>query len=290
MVISQTGTATRARSRRINRYKIKRRLASVLRGLAIGLFLFFFLFIFFWMILMSLKDQRTVTAYPPVWFFKPTFVNYVNVFKTTPFSKYLLNSSIIGTVSVAFSLLLGLPAAYAVARYRLTGLAFPALLMRMLPGIAFLVPFFVIFNRLGLKDSYLGMIIAHMTLSLPLIIWIMIGFFEDIPSELEDAAVIDGCGKFMSFYRVALPLCLPGVTAVTILGFIFSWNNFMFVLVLGGPKTMTLPLAVYSFISFECINWGALAAAATLITIPIIILSVIIQRYLVAGLTTGAVK
>ena len=147
MALGQQTTAKPPAPRRFLNYSRRKRLANVACGLVIGIFLILFLFIFVWMILMSLKDQRTVTAYPPVWIFRPTFKNYAAVFTTAPFAKYLLNSTIIGLFSVAVALVLGLPAAYAAARFRVTGLIFPTLLMRMLPGIAFLVPFFVLFNR-----------------------------------------------------------------------------------------------------------------------------------------------
>jgi len=250
----------------------------------------FFLFTLAWMVLSSLKSNVQVTAYPPLWVFRPTFQNYVDVFTKNPFFSYMLNSTIIAVAAVGIGLVCGLPAAYSMARHRQAALGFLVLSVRILPGIAFLVPLFVIYRRLGLINTLGGIVLTHVIVVLPLIIWIMAGFFEDIPRELEEAALIDGCSRVGTFVRIVLPLSRPGIVAATILSFIASWNNFIFVLILGGKDTVTLPMAVYSFVSFEDVNWGGLTAAATIITVPILVLSLIVQRYLAGGLTMGAVK
>jgi multiple sugar transport system permease protein len=250
----------------------------------------FFLFTFVWMVLSSLKTNVQVTAFPPLWLFRPTFQNYVDVFAKNPFFSYMVNSTIIAIAAVAIGLLCGLPAAYTMARHRQTGLGALFLMLRILPGIAFLVPLFVIYREFGLINTLSGIVLAHIIIVLPLVIWIMAGFFEDIPRELEEAALIDGCTRVGTFVRIVLPLSKPGLVAASILSFIASWNNFIFVLILGGKDTVTLPMAVYSFVSFEDVNWGGLTAAATVITVPILVLSLIVQRYLVGGLTMGAVK
>jgi multiple sugar transport system permease protein len=250
----------------------------------------FFLFTLAWMVLSSLKSNVQVTAYPPLWVFRPTLQNYVDVFTKNPFFSYMVNSTIIAVAAVGIGLVCGLPAAYSMARHRQAALGFLVLSVRILPGIAFLVPLFVIYRRLGLINTLGGIVLTHVIVVLPLIIWIMAGFFEDIPRELEEAALIDGCSRVGTFVRIVLPLSRPGIVAATILSFIASWNNFIFVLILGGKDTVTLPMAVYSFVSFEDVNWGGLTAAATIITVPILILSLIVQRYLAGGLTMGAVK
>jgi multiple sugar transport system permease protein len=252
--------------------------------------LVFFLFPLVWMILSSLKTNVQVTAYPPLWLFRPTLRNYTDVFANNPFFSYVVNSTIVAVLAVGIGLLCGLPAAYTMARYRQASLGFLFLMVRILPGIAFLVPLFVIYRRLGLIDTIGGIVLAHITIVLPLVIWIMAGFFEDIPRELEEAALIDGCSRIGTFVRIVLPLSKPGIVAATILSFIASWNNFIFVLILGGDNTVTLPMAVYSFVSFEDVNWGGLTAAATVITVPILVLSLVVQRYLAGGLTMGAIK
>ncbi len=276
--------------RRPGRRRLARAAEAVLfYGTLTGL-LAFFLFTLVWMILSSLKTNVQATAYPPIWLFRPTLQNYVDVFTKNPFFSYMVNSTIIAGAAVGIGLVCGLPAAYSMARHRQAALGFLVLMVRILPGIAFLVPLFVIYRRLGLINTLGGIVLTHIIVVLPLVIWIMAGFFEDIPRELEEAALIDGCSRVGTFVRIVLPLSKPGIVAATILSFIASWNNFIFVLILGGKDTITLPMAVYSFVSFEDVNWGGLTAAATIITVPILVLSLIVQRYLAGGLTMGAVK
>jgi len=249
-----------------------------------------FVFPLAWMVLTSLKTAVHATAYPPLWLFRPTLQNYVDVFANNPFFLYMMHSTLIAVCAVGVCLLTGLPAAYAIARYRLRKLGLLILLVKFLPGIVFLVPLFVIYRQLGLINTLGGVALAHIIIVLPLVIWIMVGFFEDITRELEEAAIIDGSTRVGIFLRIVLPLSKPGIVAATSLGFIASWNNFIFVLILGGTNTVTLPKAVYSFVSFEDVNWGGLTAAATVITVPILALSLIVQRHLAGGLTIGAVK
>ena len=274
--------------------RARRRVARIVNGLVFcvtlaGLLLFFLLTLG-WMVLSSFKSNVQVTAYPPLWVFTPTLQNYVDVFTKNPFFSYMLNSTIIAMTAVGIGLVCGLPAAYSMARHRQAALGFLVLSARILPGIAFLVPLFVIYRQLGLINTHVGIILTHIIVVLPMIVWIMAGFFEDIPRDLEEAALIDGCSRVATFARIVLPLSLPGIVAATILSFIASWNNFIFVLILGGKDTITLPMAVYSFVSFEDVNWGGLTAAATIITVPILALSLVVQRFLVGGLTMGAIK
>ncbi|MCY4117811.1 MAG: carbohydrate ABC transporter permease [Caldilineaceae bacterium] len=256
----------------------------------LSVFLVFFLFIFFWMFVSSFKPNLLIVSDPPVWFFIPTLDHYGEVFRRNPFGRYLFNSLTIAVSSVGLSLVVGLPAAYSIAKYKQDGLALALLVVRMLPGITFLVPLFIVYKRLGLLDSHAGIVITHILTVLPLIMWVMIGFFEDVPTELLDAALIDGCSQLGTMVRIMIPLSLPGITAVSILSFISSWNNFIFVLILGGSKTMTLPLAVYSFLTYGQVNWGALCAAATVVTLPVLLLALVVQRFLAGGLTMGAIK
>ena len=284
-----TATGTRPKGER-RRRDLRRAADGLLFYGTLLVLLVFFLFPLVWMVLSSLKTNVQATAYPPVWLFWPTLRNYVSVFADNPFFSYTVNSTVVAVVAVGIGLLFGLPAGYAMARYRQRSLGFLFLTVRILPGIAFLVPLFVIYRRLGLINTLGGIAIAHVILVLPLVVWVMAGFFEDIPRELEEAALIDGCSRAGTFVRIVLPLSRPGIIAATILSFIASWNNFLFVLILGGKDTVTLPMAVYSFVSFEDVNWGGLTAAATVITLPILVLSVVVQRYLAGGLIMGAVK
>jgi multiple sugar transport system permease protein len=270
--------------------RLLRLVNTVLFYLVVLFLLALFMFVFIWMVLTSLKLPRDVTTYPPVWLFKPTLENYRQVLTKTPLLLFFRNSVIIAVASVGVSLLISLPAAYSIAKYRQRKLALVILIVRMLPAIVFALPFFVMYRTLGLIDTHIGLVIIHLTLVVPLATWILIGFFEDVPSELEDAAMIDGTTRVGAFFRIALPLAAPGLVVAAILGFIQSWNNFLFVLILGGGNTTTLPMAVYNFMVFENIQFGPLAAAAALITLPIILMAIFVQRYLVAGLSMGAVK
>ena len=259
-----------------------------------GLVIFFMLptvFVFYWMITLSLKPQVEATAFPPHFFwFSVTFKGYVDVFAKNPFLLYTWNSLVVATGSTLLALIVGLPCAYSIAHWRQRGLALIVLVARIIPGISYLIPWYILFRNLKMVDTYLALILTHLVVGLPIVIWVMIGFFEDIPTELREAAMIDGCTDYGAFWRVAVPLVKPGVVATGILSFIFSWNNFLFSVILAGRNTRTLPIAVFNMIGYEEINWGPLAAAATLITLPVIILTLIIQRHIVTGLTFGAVK
>jgi len=249
-----------------------------------------FLFPLVWMFLSSLKTQVENTAYPPVWIFTPTLQNYQEVFQKNPFVTFTWNSFVVAAGSTGLALVLGLPGAYAIARFKRTGIALAILTARMAPGIAYLIPWFILFTKAKMIDTYTALILTHLIVALPLVLWVMIGFFEDVPTELIEAARIDGCSNWAAFLRVALPLAKPGIVATGILSFIFSWNNFLFSLIIAGFKTRTLPIAVYNFLSYEEINWGGLTAAATVITLPVLLLALLVQKHIVRGLTFGALK
>lgn len=268
----------------------RRRLRRGAFYLTLGLVSVPVLFVFYWMLATSLKDQGSVTAYPPTFLFRPTLANYRKVLGRTPFPSFLLNSAVVGAGATGLGLLLGLPAAYSIARFRQSRLAVGVLVSRMAPGIGYLVPWFMLFSQVGLVDTHLALILTHLILTLPLTIWVMVPFFEDLPPGMEEAALIDGCSWYGVLWHVAIPLTRPGMVAAGILSFIFSWNNFLFALILGGDRTRTLPVAVFNFMTFEEVNWGAVAAAATLICLPVVLLALLIQRHLVSGLTLGGVK
>jgi len=248
-----------------------------------------FLFPFFWMLLGSFKQEVDFMAYPPVWIFKPTVENYVSVFVENDFGTFALNSTIVAALTTFFGLLFGIPGAYAVARYKKTGFALIVLAARMAPGIAFLLPWFVLFVQLKLTNTYFALVTAHLIFTLPLTLWMMIGFIEAIPREIEQAAMVDGCTVWGSLFRIVVPLTLPGVAASGILSFIFSWNNFLFSVVLAGESTKTLPVAVFNFIGYQSIAWGPLSAAASIITLPVLFLALIVQKYIVQGLAAGGI-
>jgi multiple sugar transport system permease protein len=249
-----------------------------------------FIFVFIWMVMASLKTHLQNTAIPPLLIFDPTFENYHRVFTRTPILQYFNNSVIVAVGSTGLGLLLGLPAAFSIALFRQHGLALAVLSSRIMPGMSYLVPWFILFSALQLIGTHAAVILSHLTVTMPLVIWILIGFFEDLPRELFEAARIDGCSVYGAFTRVALPLALPGVIVSGILAFIFSWNNFMLSLILGGSGVRTLPVAVYNFIGETQIDWGGLNATATTVTLPVVFFVLIVQRHVVRGLTLGAVK
>ena len=263
----------------------------VVFGLSLGLLMAPTVFFFYWMISLSLKTDVESLAYPPVLIPRAlTLANYAYVFANSPLPRFAINSVIVAVGSTGLSLLLGIPAGYGIARSHRYGTALLILVARMTPALSYLIPWFLLFQELGLANTYQALILTHLIIGLPLVIWVMIGFFEGVPLELEDAALIDGCSRFGSFLRVAVPLTRPGIVVSGILAFIFSWNNFIFAVVLAGPRLQTLPVAVFSMMSFEQTNWGPLAAAALLITAPVLILTMTVQRDIVAGLAAGGMK
>jgi multiple sugar transport system permease protein len=245
---------------------------------------------FFWMLESSFKTQVDIISWPPKFAFKPTLANYARTFGEQDFLQYFLNSSIVGVSAVALSLLLGLPAAYSIARFGQKKLSVFILVARLMPGISFLMPWYIIFSRLHLMDSYIALILSHMLIALPVVVWIMSSYFETVPLEMEESAMVDGATRQRAFLSIILPLSGPGIVTATTLSFIFSWNNFMFSQVLSMEKTKTLPIAIYNFVSYAEVDWGAVMAVAVAIMTPAIILTMIFQKYVVKGLTMGAVK
>ncbi|MCS6827686.1 MAG: carbohydrate ABC transporter permease [Caldilinea sp.] len=276
--------ATRARRRRL------RLIGNLIYGLALFAVFFFMLTPFLWMVLNAFKTPLQIIRLPPELIFEPTMRNFQNVFGTQNFMRYIINSLIIGAGCTLIGLLIGLPAAYSIARFRQNRLALVILMARMVPGITFLVPLFIVFRTLGMIDTYTSLILTHMLVGLPFIVWVMVPFFESIPRELTEAAVVDGASALRTFVTVVLPLSGPGIVTASILSFVFSWNNFMFSIVLASSRTRTVPVAIYNFISYAQIDWGGLMAAAVVITLPVLVLAIVTQRYVIRGLTAGAIK
>jgi multiple sugar transport system permease protein len=248
------------------------------------------LFVFVWMILTGLKTGIQNISYPPEFLFTPTLENFRAVFQQYNFFRYLLNSFIIATLATAISLVLGLPAAYSIAKYRQNKIGIIILIARMTPFVSYLLPWYIIFRYLKLIDTYSALTITHLIITMPMVIWLMVSFFESMPSELEDAAMIDGCSRWQSFLLIVLPLVRNGIATAAIMSFIFSWNQFLFSLILSGPKTKTVPVAVYNFISYGKIDWAGIGAAATLIVLPVSIFAFFVRKSIVQGLTMGALK
>jgi multiple sugar transport system permease protein len=247
--------------------------------------------IFLWMISLSLKNELDNTAYPPVFIpSPPTFQNYLDVFEKNNFLLYFWNSILVTGGAVLIGLLVGVPAGYGIARSKAYRTAVMILIARMTPALSYLIPLFLVFQLLGMIGTISALLVTHLVITIPIIVWVMIGYFEGIPQELEDAAYVDGATLWQSFRYIAMPLARPGMMVGAILAFIFSWNNFVFSVVLGGKNSRTLPSAVYNSLTFEQISWGPLAAAALLVTLPVIVLTIVAQREIVAGLSAGGLK
>jgi multiple sugar transport system permease protein len=248
-----------------------------------------FFFIFFYMFWNSLKPDYLFFE-PEVWIFEPMWSNYTEVFEYSDLLPNIINSLIISGSATFIGILCGLLTAYTIARYNMRKLAMAILLTRMIPFITALVPFWILYKHAGLLNTYMGIILAHLVITIPFGVWIMIGFIEDIPKELEESAWIDGATRTQAFWKVVVPLSTPGLVATAILCFIFSWNNFMLALVLGGFDVSTAPVSVYKYSDPDAGGSGQMMAAATLVTIPVFFIVLMIQKQLASGLTVGAVK
>ena len=248
-----------------------------------------FFFIFFYMFWNSLKPDYLFFE-PETWFFEPMWSNYTDVFEYSDLLSNVYNSLIISGFATIIGIICGLLTAYTIARYEMKKLALTILFTKQLPFITALVPLWLMYKNIGLLNSHLGIILAHLVITIPFGVWIMVGFIEDIPKELEESAWIDGASRTQAFWKVIVPLSTPGLVATAILCFIFSWNNFMLALVLGGFDVSTAPVSVYKYADPEAGGSGQMMAAATLVTIPVFFIVLMIQKQLASGLTVGAVK
>jgi multiple sugar transport system permease protein len=243
-----------------------------------------------WMVLSSFKPSFEVTAYPPTLVFSPTAENYSQLIGTTPFFSYAINSLIVTFGSAGLGLLFGIPAAFAISWTRISWPAVLTLAARMAPGTLFLLPWYVMFRQAGLIGSYSALILSHAVITLPIVIWVLLPSFDNIPRSVFEAAQVDGCSVTRILWRIALPLVGSGIAVAAILAFVFSWNYFLFALVLSNGDSKTLIAAAFNFVGEGSTQWGVLMAAATLIALPPLVLSALVQRWLVSGLTLGAVK
>jgi multiple sugar transport system permease protein len=247
--------------------------------------------VFLWMLSLSLKNEVDNMAYPPVFIPNPpTLDNFASVFEKNDFLRYTYNSIVVSFTATGLALLFGVPAGFGIAKARATRVAALIMIARVTPGLSYLIPLFLLFQWLGLTGTLSPIIITHLVITVPIVVWIMIGFFEGLPAELEEAALVDGATIWQAFRHIAMPLARPGITVAMILAFIFSWNNFIFGVVLAGRETRTLPVAVYNVLTFEQVSWGPLASAALLVTAPVLLLTLVVQKEIVAGLTAGGVK
>jgi len=245
------------------------------------------------LILTSLKTQVQIFTKTPTWIFMPTMENYKTVLLEQGFTRYMANSLLVGLVATFFTLIIGGFAAYALVRFKFMGrgvISFGTLLLRMIPPAVLVVPIYVLWSYFGLSDTRLGLILIYVGLNLPFTIWVLISFISEIPVELEEAAVVDGCGPWKIFFTIILPLIKPGLAAASIFTFRISWNEFIIALVLTNRITRTLPVATTIYMTDIGVQWGNITAMGTLIALPAIIFTFLAAKQLIAGLTAGAVK
>lgn len=245
-----------------------------------------------WVARTSLANRLIAYKIPPVWFFTPTLDNYRLIFQQYPFQKYFLNSFVIAIVASLIALILGSLAAYSIARFKTgdPGLRLSMLSTQMLPAITLVIPIFLLTQMVHLWDSPFALILAYLSFNLPYTIWILIGFFQSIPVDLEEAAMIDGCSRTQTLWYVVIRLALPGLLAAGVFNFILNWNEFLFALILTGRNTRTLPVAVASLWTQQGVQIGAVSASTVLVVLPVIVLTWIIQKSLVRNLTFGSIK
>jgi multiple sugar transport system permease protein len=260
--------------------------------------LIIFSFPLFWIILTGFKIKLDAFRMPPLWFFTPTLENFREVFlgevaRGVSFAKVYMNSIIVAVSSTLIPLILATLAAYSFARFNFIGkdqLAIFVIGTRMLPPIAIVIPIYLMFAGMKLIDTKLSLIVSYSGLNLPFAIWMLRGFFLQIPKELEESAMIDGCTRMGALWRIVLPLAAPGLVATAIFAFILAWNDFQFALVLATSNSITLPVAAARFRTDEGPLWGQIGAAAGLVLTPLLIVTFALQKHIVSGLTMGSVK
>jgi multiple sugar transport system permease protein len=271
---------------------------SPLRRLALwaaaGMLLSVWAFPVIWGLLTSFKTERDVLAYPPVWLFKPTLDNYREViFGTSSILPNLWSSMVVASASTLLTMLIALPAAYALARLNYPARkasGFYVLATQMLPPVGLIIPYYLVLQKIGMLDSYSGMTAIYLTFSLPFAIWLMVSYFEDLPFEMEESALLDRAGRMRTLWYVILPQVRGGIAVTTVFVFLNAWNEFLFAVVLGGNRVRPVTVAMFNFISVEQTQWARLAAGAMLAMAPVILIGLAAQRHIVKGLTVGAVK
>jgi multiple sugar transport system permease protein len=268
-------------------------LADVLHFLALLLVILVCVFPFYWMVTSSFKQQSAILASTPQFIFQPTLENYVNAFTKFDILKSLQNSLFVALVTVFISLVLGTPAAYAIARFEFKGkrdIWFWFISNRMLSPIVVALPFFLIARNFRLLDTTWALILIYLTFNVPIVVWICADQFRNIPKELDEAATLEGYSSLAIFFKIALPLATPALAVSAIFSFIFSWNELLYALILTRNEAKTAPVVATSFMSGYELPWGQIMATGTMVALPVIIFSMIVSRQLVRGLTAGAIK
>jgi len=265
----------------------------VINVLALGIVIAF-LFPYFFMVTSAFKSRLDTFAYPPVFFFfKPTLNNFVTIFRDMNIIFYMKNSLIISITSTLLSLAIAIPATYSLARYQFRlreEISFGFLLLQMIPGISVVFSLFFIIRSVNLQDTHIALILSYLLWNVPYAIWLLRGFLESIPFQLEEAAIVDGCTRLKAFIFITLPLMTGGLTATAILVFIGVWNEFALAFFLTSTKSRTMPTTIAFFVTHAGIKWGPMFATATIGTLPVVVFSLLVRKYFVRALTLGAIK
>jgi len=277
-----------------NKKSFRRGKPHFISYILIAVILVIALFPIFWMVVTSIKPEMQSYKIPPVWAFKPVMKNYLDAFHLRPILSYISNSIFIALVSTFFSIIIGIFAAYGFSRFRTSKsdqLKFTIFSFRILPPIAIALPIYLLWTKVGLIDTKLGLILVYTAMNLPFTVWVLAAFFDQLPKELDEAATIDGCSYLGALRRIILPIALPGLSAILILTFIFCWNEFAFSVILTNINAKTIPVEIAAF-SGESrgTDWGKICAVANTITLPVIALTLAVQKYLVKGLSFGFIK
>lgn len=250
------------------------------------------LFPVFWMATMTVKPEQIMFERPTVWFFTPTLDHFDYVLEQG-FHWSLISSLVVATISTLLVVVIGTPAAYAFARFQMwrrDDLFLFVLATRMAPPMCLVIPFYLIYSKIGLIDTYTGLIIAYLTFNLSFYVWVLCSFCRDLPVELEEAAMVEGYPRWQVLLRITLPLLRPGIVATAVLCFIFAWNEFLFAFMLGGKAVKTLPVAIPTLITTTGVRWGEMSIVGIVALVPVLVIVFLLQRHIVRGLTMGAVK
>lgn len=246
-----------------------------------------------WMLESSFKDNVQIYQMPPIWWVTPNLDAFKAAFRNTELAKFLLNSIEVAGLTTILTILLGVPAAWGLSKFRYPGRKIWFYLVvgtRMLPPVGLMTPFFGLFLTLNLIDHVWALIIPYMFFDMPLAIWICKNYFDGLPREITDSAIVDGANKTQMFFRMGLPLAYPGIVLSAILVFLFSWNEFMFALVLTRQNAVTLPVGIQSFYADGFVIWNQLSAAVVTALVPAVIFVAFFQRFIIKGMTEGALK
>lgn len=248
---------------------------------------------FAWLVMTAFKERVDILSPRPKLLFTPTWSNFYEAFVVGSFDEFLVNSVMVASGSVTICMLVGLPAAYAFSRFRVVGekhLFFYVLTTRMAPGIALVLPLYMFFQTIGLLGTVWAVMISHTTFNLALVIYLMRNFFDEVPQALDEAALTEGASEWQVFWRIVLPLTRPGMAVTAVLAFLFSWNEFLFALMIGGSNVQTLPAGFPGLVTPLGTYWGQLAAVSVVVSLPVLLMVWFIQRHLARGLSFGAVK